>query len=222
METGEHLGTFHGHDNYLLSVAITPDGTRAISSGYDDLIIVWNLTAVAGFGVGSGDGEGDGLGSAWSYDSVLHVINSYSDDIRDIVISQDGGRMLTGSANNEVVVWDLQTFDVAHRLNDAFDKVNHVAMSPDGSRIVAVDGYGYAHWYRLRTTEEHYTDFYCKQNSAFGGVCAWKSSTAFNNGELIDIGPNVNNCPAPSTPGGTGISATWSVGPKGVHPCLST
>ena len=31
METGENLGTFYGHDNQVLSVAITPDGTRAIS-----------------------------------------------------------------------------------------------------------------------------------------------------------------------------------------------
>ena len=152
MATGELLGKFYGHDHNVISVAITRDGTRAISSDWNGLIIVWNLTAVADAGVGSGDGDGDG--SAWSYDSVLHVIRPETVDgdqdyVRDIVVSQDGGRMVTGSDNDEVVVWDLQTFDVVHRLAPGNDEINRVAMSQDGSTIVAVDGDGHAHWYRL-------------------------------------------------------------------------
>ena len=54
-----------------------------------------------------------------------------------MAVSPDGRRIVSGSFDQTVVVWDLETGKPIHRLTGHQDWVNSVAVSPDGRRIVS-------------------------------------------------------------------------------------
>jgi WD40 repeat protein len=43
LESGENLRTFEGHTGRVNSVAVTPDGKRAISASSDNTLRLWDL-----------------------------------------------------------------------------------------------------------------------------------------------------------------------------------
>ena len=52
-------------------------------------------------------------------------------------MSPDGRRIVSGSDDNTVAVWDLETGTRIHRLTGHQGAVRSVAVSPDGRRIVS-------------------------------------------------------------------------------------
>jgi WD40 repeat protein len=64
-----------------------------------------------------------------------------------MAVSPDGRRIVSGSGDCTVVVWDLQSGDRIHQLTGHQGGVNSVAVNPDGRRIVsASDDYTVAVW----------------------------------------------------------------------------
>ncbi len=57
--------------------------------------------------------------------------------MNSVAVSPDGRRIVSGSEDNTVVVWDLETGTPVHRLTGHQAAVNSVAVSPDGRRIVS-------------------------------------------------------------------------------------
>ena len=54
-----------------------------------------------------------------------------------VAVSPDGRRIVSGSDDKTVAVWDLDAGTLIHRLTGHQDRVNSVAVSPDGRRIVS-------------------------------------------------------------------------------------
>ena len=52
-------------------------------------------------------------------------------------MSPDGRRIVSGSSDNTVAVWDLESGALIHRLAGHQGWVSSVAVSPDGRRIVS-------------------------------------------------------------------------------------
>jgi WD40 repeat protein len=54
-----------------------------------------------------------------------------------VAFSPDGSRIVSGSRDNTVTVWDLQAGTLVRTLEGHQKVVNSVAVSPDGRRIVS-------------------------------------------------------------------------------------
>ena len=54
-----------------------------------------------------------------------------------VALSPDGRRIVSGSEDKTVAVWDLETGTRLHALTGHQDAVTSVAVSPDGRRIVS-------------------------------------------------------------------------------------
>src|SRR5207344_2707268 len=78
------------HTSPVWGVAISADGTRAVSGGDDGTVKVWDLTT----GTATATLEGH-TGSVWG-----------------VAISADGTRAVSASADATVKVWDIATRDV--------------------------------------------------------------------------------------------------------------
>ena len=57
--------------------------------------------------------------------------------VSSVAVSPDGRRIVSGSYDNTVAVWDLDAGTLIHQFSGHQRWVNSVAVSPDGRRIVS-------------------------------------------------------------------------------------
>ena len=77
-----------GHTNWVKSVAITPDGTRAITGSFDKTAKLWDLRDPS--------------------KPTSYPLTGHTDAIWSVVITPNGTRAITGSIDNTTRLWDLK------------------------------------------------------------------------------------------------------------------
>jgi WD40 repeat protein len=107
--------TLRAHNSVVYSLALSPDGKRIVSSGWDPTIKVWDVGSGAEVLALPGDGP-----------------------VMDVAISPDGKRIISGSLAGTVKVWDSATGTELVTLVVGLETdVSSVAFSPDGKTIAA-------------------------------------------------------------------------------------
>jgi WD40 repeat protein len=129
LTSGHELGSrLTGHGGSVRALAISQDGTRAISAGGsadEGTVLLWDLTTGHQLGRYPG-GQLDG-----SFTGNPGGINS-------VAISADGTRAIGGSYDGTIQVWDLTTGGQLGRPLTGHDGgINAVAISPDGTRAIS-------------------------------------------------------------------------------------
>ena len=141
--SGEPIVLQRGHDNRVLSVAFSPDGTRVVTGTWDGVARVWRA-----------DGTGEPI-----------VLRGHEDRVTNVAFSPDGGRVVTGSWDGTARVWRadgtgqptvLRGQRRAATLSAGWpeDGVTSVAFSPDGSHVVAASRDGIVRVWRADGTGE--------------------------------------------------------------------
>ncbi|CUA74489.1 putative WD repeat-containing protein alr3466 [Nostoc sp, PCC 7120] [Rhizoctonia solani] len=80
--------TLVGHSAYVLSVAITPNGTRIVSGSSDKTVQIWDAQ--------TGAPVGDPL-------------TGHSSKVYSVAVSPDGGRLVSVSEDKSMKLWDIAT-----------------------------------------------------------------------------------------------------------------
>lgn len=110
----------NGHREPVLSVAVTADGTIAVSGAEDDTAKVWDLRTGRVRATLDGHRRADG----------------YSSPVRAVAIDPAGRFAVTGGADARALVWDLATARVRTPLPVGEDSaVFAMALSPDAKRV---------------------------------------------------------------------------------------
>src|SRR5205814_1439842 len=117
------LGTrFAGHESWVTSLALTPDGKKLVSGSWDGTVRVWDVQT----------------------GKEPTVLESHESKIYAVAVSRDGKRAASAGGNGEVFVWDLESNAQVARLegHDEESEVNGIAFTPGGKRVVtaASDG----------------------------------------------------------------------------------
>ncbi|MCC5607549.1 serine/threonine protein kinase [Nostoc sp. CHAB 5834] len=107
--------TLQGHENSVLSVAISPDGKTIVSSGGDSTIKLWN------FATGK----------------QISSLNAYSQQVNVVAISPDGKTLVSGSDDNTIKIWNLATRKQIRTLTGHSDSVHALAISADSETLVS-------------------------------------------------------------------------------------
>jgi hypothetical protein len=76
-----------------------------------------------------------GLPEQWN--ECLQTYEGHSGWVSSVVFSPDGSRVASGSGDNTVRVWDVQTGECQHTLEGHSGSVSSVVFSPDGSRVAS-------------------------------------------------------------------------------------
>src|SRR5262249_2396551 len=74
------------------------------------------------------------------YQGSLFTLYGHTDWVTAVAVSGDGSRIVSGSFDKTVRVWDGRTGQALLHLQGHFDSVTSVAVSGDGSRIVSGSG----------------------------------------------------------------------------------
>ncbi|HWO21593.1 MAG TPA: WD40 repeat domain-containing protein [Kofleriaceae bacterium] len=162
LENGSLLATLKGHDDWVTACTITPDGKRLISVSDDETLCIWDPESGLQIGrsprcsggvrwyavvgrtcVASIPGElagarawdlvsGERLGPTWA--------NSVEEDrsCRSLcAVPTDSRRMVSGSQDGTLKVWDLDRERELVTLEGHHGPVNACAVTPDGRRVVS-------------------------------------------------------------------------------------
>jgi WD40 repeat protein len=114
---GGELACFEGHQDIVTSVAFSPDGQRVASASADCTIRIWDVTARPAQG----------------------TLPNHEDDVLGIEFSADGGSMVTCSMDGTVRVWSGEGLPFVSAAVNKGIGAQRVAITPDGSRVVASD-----------------------------------------------------------------------------------
>jgi WD40 repeat protein len=124
--------TLDGHDEFVWSVAWSPDGKRLATGSYDKTARVWD--AVTGKG--------------------LLTLSGHRGFVESVVWSPDGRRLATGSWDETVKVWNAATGKQLLTLSGHKGPVTSVAWSPDGERLITGSTDATARVWDAKTGEE--------------------------------------------------------------------
>ena len=118
-ETGKVLFEL-GHGRGISSLAYSPDGTLIVTCGGFGMIKVWN---------------------ARTGKLLPLALKGHKGEVRSVTFSADADsqRIVTGGGDGSVRVWDAQTGTSLLDLKGYQSPIESVAVSPDGTRIVAVE-----------------------------------------------------------------------------------
>ncbi|WP_407890657.1 protein kinase domain-containing protein [Scytonema sp. NUACC26] len=104
-----------GHNDWVSSVAISPDGQTLVSGSGDRSIKIWNLRT----------------------GGIKTSLNGHADGVSSVAIAPDSKTLVSGSKDGTIKVWDLQTPGLKSTLTGHKDSVNFVAIAPNGKTLAS-------------------------------------------------------------------------------------
>jgi WD40 repeat protein len=94
----------------------------------------------------------DGPGEA----SLLHALEGHTNQISSVALSPDGSRLVSGSFDRSVRLWEVETGRQLALIGQHPQFVLGVAFSPDGSRVASIGKEGWLCIWNLRTGEQEH------------------------------------------------------------------
>lgn len=69
--------------------------------------------------------------------AIAKTLTGHQSFVNDLTVSPDGQRLISGSADQTIKVWDLATGNLLRTLTGHTSFINHLAISPDGKLLVS-------------------------------------------------------------------------------------
>jgi WD40 repeat protein/DNA-binding SARP family transcriptional activator len=121
VQTGVIRKRFETSGDDVYDLAISPDGTRALTASYyNNVSALWDLET----------GE------------RLRILEAHQEGVHTIAFGPDGRRALTGSYDDSLVLWDVETGQPIARLDARSADVLDLSVSPDGRTALSSSGDG--------------------------------------------------------------------------------
>ncbi|MCG8421032.1 MAG: protein kinase [Proteobacteria bacterium] len=154
---GPLVRTFSGHSHWVMAVAVTPDGKRAVSASSDNTLKVWELAsgktlntldghtnwvmavAVTPNGKRAISASSDKTLRLWDLESGQQVRSfcGHTDYVRAVAVTPSGKHAVSGSDDNTLKVWELESGQALLTLFGHTNWVMAVAVTPDGKHAIS-------------------------------------------------------------------------------------
>lgn len=120
----------HGSGTLIQAIAISPDGTQALSGALDNTIILWDLETGA----------------------AVRTLNGHTNAINAVAFTADGRGAISGSSDDRLILWDLATGEIVRDYPHTSD-VLAVAVAPRGDQVATGTQLGDVTIWSLNTAE---------------------------------------------------------------------
>src|SRR6185312_3834858 len=161
-----------GHENWVYSVAVSPDGTWAASGSDDRTVKIWDLeigtclatlkghkddvksVAITPDGKTILSASNDTSVRVWDATSGLAKLDGHANRVWSVVALRDNARALSGGWDKTLRLWDLATGKCLKTIEcgpDDADDVFSIAVDPAGARALSGHRDGRARLWDLET-----------------------------------------------------------------------
>lgn len=108
LSTGECWKTLWGHDSWVHSVSLSPDGQTLASGSRDRTVKIWN----------------------WRSGECLHTLHEHNNRVKSVAFNHRGTILASGSDDQTVKLWDVARGTCSHTLSGHHGWVVSVVFSP--------------------------------------------------------------------------------------------
>ena len=126
--TGEPLAVCDDHEGNVWQVAFSADGRRLASASWDDTIRIWDPRTLRNV-------------RDARQPECLHTLTGHEGDIYAMVFSRDGRRLYSGTRNQEIKVWDVESGRNLATETEHGQFITGMALLPDESRLISASIY---------------------------------------------------------------------------------
>ncbi len=120
-QSGQLVKRLPGHSDKVNALAFSPNGRHLISSSHDETAILWEAQRP--------DGK-----SSWSQGRLKHRLEGHTGHIYAVHFTPAGKRVVTGSYDKTLRVWDVESGALRARLVGHTDEVSRaLSIAPDGT-----------------------------------------------------------------------------------------
>ncbi|MFN6568517.1 NB-ARC domain-containing protein [Dendronalium sp. ChiSLP03b] len=150
---GRLLRTLIGHNHVITAVAVTPDGKHLISGSFDGVLKIWNLST------------GEEVCTLTAHNGSVDLDEEYNVDLDDldeeynyivnaVTVTPDGKHLISGSQDNTLKIWNLETWEKVCTLYGHSSSVNAVAVTLDSKHLISGSSDNTLKIWNLETAEE--------------------------------------------------------------------
>ena len=168
MATGKELAKLKGHVLAVCTAKFSPDGSKIITSSFDQTAIIWDV--VTGMELTRLEGNSGYVATTkfcpdsskvvttsfnntaiiWDVATGKELIKleGHTNPVQTAEFSPDSSKVITASDDHTAIIWDVTTGKKLAMLERHSDGVNTAEFSPDGSKVVtASNDYTAIIWY---------------------------------------------------------------------------
>lgn len=131
--TGDPNAPFTGHDGAVYTATFAPDSLSVATGGYDRRVMVWKRTDVLPFRFDLLNTDNGRVEAPQNF----RAFDGHNGPVRSVRFSKDGQRLITGSMDNTVGLWDTEGGQLLMQFRGHDGAVRDVAFNREGNVILS-------------------------------------------------------------------------------------
>ena len=140
IETGQPIRFFREPGHFVISLAVSPDGTQVLTGGYNGKAILWEIA------------------TGRKIQSFSNNFYGWRDSVFSAAFTPDGTKILTGYGSGSAILWNIESGEKIRIFSEYTGSVYSVAVSPDGTKALTGNSHNTANLWNLSTGEIIRTD----------------------------------------------------------------
>lgn len=162
-----------GHSKYITAADFHPNGRFAVTAGYDNAIILWNIET----------------------GKEVRLFNRHTGPVWSVEFSEDGTQILSTSADETIKLYDVLSGDLIFSWESGEHDIRQACFSTDEKFVICFDNRDGTHVYsrssgeKIGTYNKNYSAFYQKRVIDPSGTKIL-STSSYRGAEVFKLGSN--------------------------------